>query len=386
MDAVAAPSVATAAAGTLLTTAPVTAAATANASSNDNVKAPATIATTATAAPAPAAELDAETAAADQASSPQQEPQEGPGRGQRYRREGMALTRDAESAGSLALFPLDRTRWRLLAGLPCAMWRLEGLVAAEELLREKLVPAGFAPGGTGGTRTASLVLTAAATTTPAARDPAFNNDALEFLGDSLLKLLAHDYVFLRERHVATSHEGVLSFMRDAIVANELLARYARGGRLGLQHVLRVLPAEPPRAVRQARLQPDEDEEGNPLRPPPGPPPGQATGGAGKKPKKVPKWCQTIVTRVITGVKGKRLADGVEALVGAHAAPVLAQLRGSSHPRGQGQGQGRKAVDGESLFGGLDGGLTCGPALQVRVSATLTRVVVVAEELGRFGSP
>ncbi len=44
-----------------------------------------------------------------------------------------------------------------------------------------------------------VLLAATALTSTAARDPAHNNDRLEFLGDAVLKLLAHVYVYLRER-------------------------------------------------------------------------------------------------------------------------------------------------------------------------------------------
>ncbi len=63
----------------------------------------------------------------------------------------------------------------------------------------------------------------------------------------------------------TSHEGVLSFMRDELVANEILARHALRPGLDLAPVLRALPFEPPRALRQARLAPDEEDDGKPLR-------------------------------------------------------------------------------------------------------------------------
>ncbi|GFR48412.1 hypothetical protein Agub_g10307, partial [Astrephomene gubernaculifera] len=125
-----------------------------------------------------------------------------------------------ENLGRLAFFPLDLPRWRLLHGLPALLWRVEGLAAAEELLRERLKPAGFAPYlpqlspsqhqqqeqvGQGGGQSqweeeheegsctppapppssppaaaaaeqAELLLAATATCIPAARDPWFNND------------------------------------------------------------------------------------------------------------------------------------------------------------------------------------------------------------------
>lgn len=56
----------------------------------------------------------------------------------------------------------------------------------------------------------------------------------------------------------SSHEGVLSVMRDALVNNEALAAHAL--RLGLQHRLRALPYEPGRALRQQRLGHRDDGE------------------------------------------------------------------------------------------------------------------------------
>ncbi|GLC40432.1 hypothetical protein PLESTM_001062300, partial [Pleodorina starrii] len=212
-------------------------------------------------------------------------------------------------------------------------------------------------------RLGRLLLAATALTAPAARDPLFNNDRLEFLGDAVLKLLAHVYVFLKERHVPTSHEGVLSFKRDALVANEVLAATSLEGPLQLAGVLRALPFEPLRALRQARLEPDEDDDGRQLTSRSGfghwaaaaaaaatthlaavtaavggeqaggggggggaaPPAAAAAAAAksGRRPKaRPPRQRPVMVTRVLTGVNGKRLADCVEALIGAHLLPSL----------------------------------------------------------------
>ncbi len=46
-----------------------------------------------------------------------------------------------------------------------------------------------------------LRLVTASLTCVSARDPTANNDRLEYLGDAVLKLIAHVYVFLRERYV-----------------------------------------------------------------------------------------------------------------------------------------------------------------------------------------
>ncbi|GLI60928.1 hypothetical protein VaNZ11_003160 [Volvox africanus] len=248
------------------------------------------------------------------------------------------------NAQRVALYPLDLARWRLFQGLFTIMWRIEGLVAAADYMDNTLSPANFRPACLEPeVREKRLLLTATALTSPAAMDPLFNNDRLEYLGDAVLKMLAHVYVYLRERNVLTSHEGVLSFMRDSYVANEVLAGHALGPRLGLAAVLRALPFEHSRAVRQAHLIHYEQDDGSPV-------PhrkmdlGSATSAAtkeavlvaaaagGGKPAKAtpskkqkaraPKQRGDVVTRVLTGVNGKRLADCVEALIGSHLLPAL----------------------------------------------------------------
>jgi hypothetical protein len=70
-----------------------------------------------------------------------------------------------------------------------------------------------------------LALVATALTTPPARDPAHNNDALEFLGDAVLKMLCHAYLFASERceararkkHVGLLREGWLSTHKARLV-------------------------------------------------------------------------------------------------------------------------------------------------------------------------
>ncbi|GIL80753.1 hypothetical protein Vretimale_9145 [Volvox reticuliferus] len=252
----------------------------------------------------------------------------------------------------VALYPLDMARWRLLQGLSGIMWRVEGLVAAADYMDSTLSPANFKPAcPEPQVWDKRLLLAATALTSPAAMDPPFNNDRLEYLGDAVLKMLAHVYVYLREREAPTSHEGVLSFMRDSYVANEVLAKHALGPRLGLAAVLRALPFEHPRAIRQARLIDYEEDDGRPVlhrkvdfgsatsadtkeaveataaaggnKP--------ATAAASKKQKaRAPKERGGLVTRVLTGVNGKRLADCVEALIGTHLLPALDASDGSLH--------------------------------------------------------
>ncbi|GIL66381.1 hypothetical protein Vafri_19918 [Volvox africanus] len=250
----------------------------------------------------------------------------------------------------VALYPLDLARWRLFQGLFTIMWRVEGLVAAADYLDNTLSPANFKPACLEPeVREKRLLLAATALTSPAALDPLFNNDRLEYLGDAVLKMLAHVYVYLRERDVLTSHEGVLSFMRDSYVANEVLAGHALGPRLGLAAVLRALPFEHPRAVRQAHLIRYEEDDGSPVlhrKVDIGSATSIATreavvaaAGGGKPTKattskkqkaRAPKQRGDVVTRVLTGVNGKRLADCVEALIGSHLLPALDTPRGSRH--------------------------------------------------------
>ncbi|KAG2423207.1 hypothetical protein HXX76_015465 [Chlamydomonas incerta] len=222
---------------------------------------------------------------------------------------------------ALAVAPLSLSSWRALHRTVSLVHRLEGLAAAAEAEEQLLRAAGFlqpalaaagpilapdpattaasaapsAPTAAAATpQQAAVLLALTALTTRAAADPAFDCERLETLGDAVLKYLATLYVYGTERDVPASHEGVMSYKRDQLVANEALYDRALGA--GLQHYVRALPYDMARVLRGRRWAPLLDAGGDAAR--------------------------------MQEVRGKRLADAVEALVGCHLAPGVPTAAGS----------------------------------------------------------
>eukprot|EP00198_Chlamydomonas_reinhardtii_P005623 XP_001694959.1 dicer-like protein [Chlamydomonas reinhardtii] len=221
---------------------------------------------------------------------------------------------------ALAVAPLSVRCWRALHRTVSLVHRLEGLLVAAEAEEELLRPAGFlrpaataaasgnpvlaipvpttAPSTSTATtaaatpQQAAVLLALTALTARAAADPAFDCERLETLGDAVLKYLATLYVYGTERDVPVSHEGVMSYKRDQLVANEAL--YGRALEAGLQHHMRALPYDMERVLRGRH------------------------------------WNTGEEAARAQEVRGKRLADCVEALVGCHLAPGVPTAGSSSN--------------------------------------------------------
>ncbi|KAG2499776.1 hypothetical protein HYH03_002073 [Edaphochlamys debaryana] len=219
---------------------------------------------------------------------------------------------------ALALAPLTLGRWRSLRRTPALLHRLEGLAGAAEALEEVLRPAGLAAPPSD--HAVVVVATAAALASRSAGDPDFDCERLEFLGDAVLRYHATLYVYGKERHVPASHEGVMSYKRDELVANATLRN--RGLEAGLQHWVRALPYDLRRTLSMrlpegAALDDAEADKGWREAQPASAPSSGGPAASGLCEPGGDGWCGPSRATV---ARGKRLADCVEALVGAQLLP------------------------------------------------------------------
>lgn len=79
----------------------------------------------------------------------------------------------------------------------------------------------------------------ASLTCVSARDPTANNDRLEYLGDAVLKLIAHVYVFLRERYVryhSAVRQDSASRSLDVVKFQPRYTSTVRGAQVHTRHV------------------------------------------------------------------------------------------------------------------------------------------------------
>ncbi|KXZ50329.1 hypothetical protein GPECTOR_17g970 [Gonium pectorale] len=265
---------------------------------------------------------------------------------------------------ALALAPLPLRLWRAAAQTVELAYRLEALAAAEEARQRLLTPLGFlelaspavgtgsiagrcgpgnvatqlamaAAGGPAaqlaGAASAAVLgsdatsLALAALSSKSAADPQYDCERLEFLGDAVIKFFATLYVYGKERDKAFAHEGVMSHRRDRLVANEVLLEL--GTRLGLQDYIRAAPYSLRSSLRLRRvgLRLQDDGEAGAADTPVG---GVNAGGV----EAAGAAAVEADVRREQEVRGKRVADCVEALVGAHLAAGM-QAAAPAHAPG-----------------------------------------------------
>ncbi|GAX83070.1 hypothetical protein CEUSTIGMA_g10496.t1 [Chlamydomonas eustigma] len=205
----------------------------------------------------------------------------------------------------VALHPLNLPQWRCLNQMPSLVYRMESILCSHQLLNQLRnnnirylhgMPTQDA-----------VKITLSAITGASCGEKHFNLEQLELLGDAVLKYATSVQLYSLSMNDRSCHEGILSSLRDELISNENLLTKSQMESVQLHRFYRARPFDQVNQVRRGEM------SSHPFSHPQLKNPDQVY----KAPSK-----HDLHMNSSFEIKGKRLADSVEALIGAHCFAVV----------------------------------------------------------------